>query len=342
MTAASTLPCTVKLLAVNAVDRPGGAEVGLLRLAERLRERDWEITLTSPREGPLSDAGYPWLRLDVGGLGHGEGARAVGSWPRALRLAQRFDVVYLNSTVCGRLLPALRGTRTVLHVHDIVDRVPRHWASADVVLADSQAVADRLDGLEAHIVYCPIELDPPAAEAPWGRNGAGPVIGYVGRIEPRKGVLDLIAAAPAIRAGAPQAQVVIVGDDPWDAFPEYLAEVRAARDVVHVPWQDNAAGLMRHFDVLVAPSHQEPFGTVLSEAMAVGTPVVATRVGGLAEVVDDGVTGALVEPGEPEALAKAVLDVLTRREAMGTAARAAAQRFGADAYADRVDALIKP
>jgi glycosyltransferase involved in cell wall biosynthesis len=333
----------VKLLAVNAVDHPGGAEVGLLRLTARLRERDWEVTLTSPREGALSEAGYPWLRLDVGGLGAGEGARAVASWPRALRLAQRFDVVYLNSTVCGRLLPALRGVRSVLHVHDIVNRVPRHWAQADVVLADSQAVADRLDGLDAHVVYCPVELDPPPAAAPWAHgNGDGPVVGFVGRIEPRKGVLDLIAAAPAIRAAAPGAEVVIVGDDPWDAFPDYLAQVRAARDVVHVPWHDNAPGLMRHFDVLVAPSHQEPFGTVVSEAMAVGTPVVATRVGGLAEVVDDGVTGLLVEPGEPAALAAAVLDVLGRRDAMGVAARQAARRFGADAYADRVEALIRP
>ena len=60
---------------------------------------------------------------------------------------------------------------------------------------------------------------------------------------------------------------------------------------------------MRHLDVLVLPSHQEPFGTVLAEAMAVGTPVVATRVGGLAEVVQDGVTGRLVAPGDPAALA---------------------------------------
>ena len=87
---------------------------------------------------------------------------------------------------------------------------------------------------------------------------------------------------------------------------------------------------------------RDRFGTVLSEAMAVGTPVVATRVGGLAEVVDDGVTGALVEPGEPEALAAAVLDVLARREPMGAAAHQAAQRFGADAYADRVEKLIAP
>jgi glycosyltransferase involved in cell wall biosynthesis len=331
----------VKVLGVNAVDHPGGAEVGLLRLASRLRDRGWEVTLTSPEDGPLSAAGYPWLRLDVGGLGYGEGARAVASWPRALRLAQRFDVVYLNSTVCGRLLPALRGTHSVLHVHDIVARVPRHWSSAAVVLADSQAVADRLDGLSAQVVYCPIELDPPPADPPWP-PGDGPVIGFVGRLEPRKGVLDLIAAVPAIRAGAPGARVVIVGDDPWGAYPEYLAQVRAAADVEHVPWRNDAPSLMRHFDVLVAPSHQEPFGTVLSEAMAVGTPVVATRVGGLAEVVDDGVTGLLVEPHDPQALAAAILEVISRREAMGAAARQAARRFGADAYADRVEALIRP
>src|SRR5204863_7835239 len=126
------------------------------------------------------------------------------------------------------------------------------------------------------------------------------------------------------------------------AFPDYLAQVRAAPDVIHVPWHDNAPGLMRHLDVLVAPSHQEPFGTVLSEAMAVGTPVVATRVGGLAEVVDDGVTGMLVEPGEPAALAAAVQEVLARRNGMSAAARAHAQQFGADAYADRVEALIRP
>jgi len=335
----------MRLLAVNAVDHPGGAEIGLLRLLERLRTRDWEITLTSPSaEGPLAEAGYPHVRLDVGGLHAGEGARAVGSWPKALRLARDHDVVYLNSTVCGRLLPALRGKfKSVLHVHDIVDRVPRHWQRAGVVLADSAAVAERLDGLEAHVVYCPIELDPPAAAPPWNTHGsAGPVIGYIGRIEPRKGVIDLVNAAPAIHAQLPNARIVVIGDDLYGADPQYVADVRAVGAVEHHPWTANAAGVMRHLDVLVAPSHQEPFGTVLSEAMAVGTPVVATRVGGLAEVVDDGVTGVLVEPGQPEAIAGAVVQVLAARERMSAAAQQAAQRFGADAYADRVEALIRP
>jgi glycosyltransferase involved in cell wall biosynthesis len=329
----------MKLLAVCQADEPGGAELGLLRLLRRLSSRGWEVTLTTPTGGSLAQAGYEWTALDVGGLAAGAGARAVASWPKARILGRRHDVVYLNGTVAGRLLPALRSIHTVLHVHDVVERVPRHWQGANVVLADSRAVADRLDGLHAQVVYCPVELDPPDVAAPWA-HGDGPVVGFIGRIEPRKGVLDLVAAAPAIRAAG--VRVVIVGDDPYEPDSRYLAQVRAAGDVEQPGWVDGAAGLMRHLDVLVAPSHQEPFGTVVSEAMAVGTPVVATRVGGLAEVVDDGVTGALVEPGKPETLAKAVLEVLARRDAMGAAARQAARRFGADAYADRVEALIKP
>ncbi len=328
------------LLGVNAVDHPGGAEIGLLRLVERLDAQGWHIGLTTPVDsGPMTELGYEHVKLDVGGLGAREGARAVASFPKALLLGSRWDVVYLNSTVCGRLLPALRSARTVLHVHDVVERVPRHWSGADLVLADSQAVAERLEGLDAHVVHCPVELDPPAAPVPWA-PGDGPVIGCVGRIEPRKGILDLVEATPAIRAGIPGARVVVIGDDPYETDPAYLARVKEAGGVEHLPWVENAAGVMRHLDVLVAPSHQEPFGTVLSEAMAVGTPVVATRVGGLAEVVEDGVTGLLVEPHDPAALAAAVVQVYARREAMGAAGLVAARRFGADAYSERVGRLL--
>jgi glycosyltransferase involved in cell wall biosynthesis len=331
----------VRILAVCAVAHPGGAEIGLLRLAPRLTARGHTLTLATPGPGPMDDAGLPMVRIDVGGMERGAGARAVLSWPRVRRLARDADLVYLNGTVSGRLLPALAGRRTVLHIHDIVDRVPRFWSLADAVLADSQAVADRLTGLKANVVYCPVELDVPEQPAPWAPNGSdGPVIGFVGRLEPRKGPLDLARAAPAIRAGAPGARIVLVGDDPYDSAPDYVAQVRAAEGVEHVPWVADGAAVMRHFDVLVAPSRQEPFGTVLAEAMAAGTPVVATRVGGLAETVADGETGRLVSPGRPDELAAAVLEVLGRRAQMGAAARVHAQQFGADAYADRVEAIL--
>jgi hypothetical protein len=170
--AAHYVPQGVNLLAVNAVDVPGEPELRLLDALRRLSDQGWEPTISTPGEGPPTEIGLPWVHLDVGGLGQGEGARAVASWPRALRLAQRFDIVYLNSTVCGRLLPALRGTHAVLHVHVPVDRIPRHWHQADVVLADSTAIAQRLDGLPARVLVPPEDDDPATREAYAARLGA--------------------------------------------------------------------------------------------------------------------------------------------------------------------------
>jgi glycosyltransferase involved in cell wall biosynthesis len=329
-----------RLLAVSAVSRPGGAEIGLLRLLRRLD--GWDITVTTPDGAPLAGGeGFPTARLPVGGLGAGKGARAVGAWPRSRRLAAQHDVVYLNGTVCGRLLPALpRGVRTVLHVHDLVDRVPRMWRRADVVLADSEAVADRLDGLDADVVHCPVELGVAPAPAPPWPAGRGPVVGFVGRIEPRKAPLDLVRAAPAIRAGASGVRLILIGDDTFASDPGYGDQVAASTEVEQYGWVDDAASAMAHLDVLVLPSVAEPFGTVLAEAMAAGTPVVATTVGGLPEVVTHGVDGVLVPPGRPDALAAGVLAVLGDRERMGAAARVSARRFDADRYAERVAALI--
>jgi hypothetical protein len=157
-------PRGVNLLAVNDTDAPGERELRLLDALRRMREHGWESTISTPGDGPLAHGDFPWVHLDVGGLGQGEGARAVASWPRALRLAQRFDVVYLNSTVCGRLLPALRGTHAVLHVHVLVGRIPRHWHQANVVLADGPEVAERLDGLPARVVVPPASDDPAERE----------------------------------------------------------------------------------------------------------------------------------------------------------------------------------
>lgn len=336
-----------RLIAVAPVDHPGGAETCLLRLLGGLQRRGWEVAMTTPGSGPLRDAaleaGFAWHALPVGRLLPRTGARAVLSWPRARALARWADVVYLNGVVCGRLLPALSALpthpRRVLHVHDMVRRVPRFWRRADVVLAASGAVAERLTGLDAHVVYGPVDPDPPLAQAPWPTDN-GPVVGFIGRFEPRKGPLDLIKAAPAIRAGAPGARIVLVGDDPYGADPDYVRAVRAATEVEHYPWVENAPGVMRHLDVLVLPSRTEPFGTVLSEAMAVGTPVVASRVDGLPEVVDDGVSGRLTPPGDPEALAAAVLDVLAHRAEMGAAARERARRFHVEAHVDLVEGLI--
>jgi glycosyltransferase involved in cell wall biosynthesis len=335
-----------RLLAITPVDHPGGAETTLLRLLAGLHSRGWEIGLTTPGNGALREqaiaAGFRWYGLPLGGLARGSGARALLSWPRARRLGGQVEVVYLNGGVCGRVLPALapfRRARLVLHIHDLVSRVPWFWRTADHVIAASQAVARRLPGLAAEVIYPPVDPDPPAAPAPWPEDGR-PVVGFVGRVEPRKGPLDLVRAAPAIRRAAADARIVIVGDDPYGSAPAYTRDVLGSPEIEHYPWTDNAPGVMRHLDVLVLPSYKEPFGTVLAEAMAVGTPVVATQVDGLPEVVRDGETGRLVAPGDPDELAEAVADVLAHRERMGAAAREDARRFHLEPYIDRVERLI--
>jgi hypothetical protein len=135
-----------RLLAITPVDHPGGAEKASFHLLEGLRDRHWTISLTSPGQGRLCEwmlsRGYSWHPLPLGGLGRRHGVRAIASWPAVRRLAGTIDVVYLNGGVSGRVLPALAGIRAriVLHVHDIVSRVPRMWRRADIVLADSESL----------------------------------------------------------------------------------------------------------------------------------------------------------------------------------------------------------
>ena len=331
------------LLAVAGAAHEGGAEVALLRLLVRLRARGWEVTLTTPRAGGLDDrarelglGGGP--HLPVGGLAAGAGREALRSFGPLRRLARRADVVYLNGTLAGRLLPAAAGRRTVLHVHDLVDRVSPLWRLASVVLTGSRAAADRLGRLRAQVVGFPVELGLRAAAPPWRPEPGRPVVGYVGRIEPAKGVLDLARAAPALREAG--ARVVVVGEDSNATDAAYRAAVVGAPGVEHVGWIPDAAGLMPFLDVLVLPSRREALGGTLAEAIAAGTPVVAARTGGTPEVVEDGVTGRLVAPGDPAALTAAILDVLDRRETMAAACRARAGRWDAGAYADRVGRLL--
>ncbi|MCK9248245.1 MAG: glycosyltransferase family 4 protein [Solirubrobacteraceae bacterium] len=361
------------LLVVHAVDRPGGAELALLRVAPLLLERGWRITMTGPtgRRPAEAPADVHWRAQPVGGLGRGRGAQALRAFGAFRRMAEPFDVVYLNGTVPGRLLPALRppslaapprpwapgragggrplgspvGGRAVLHVHDMVSRVPRFWGAADALLADSSAcgapLARRL-GRRVDVTGCPVDLDPPAVDPPWTRDGR-PVVAFVGRIEPRKSPHDLITATAAIRSVVPDVRVVLVGDDVYGADRSYRRMVdRRASDagIERWPWQSGGPGLLRHVDVLVVPSLREPGGTVVSEAHAVGVPVVATAVDGLVEVVDDGRTGRLIPTHDPAALAHGVIWALRERTLAADACRQAAARWSLERVTDRIEAAL--
>lgn len=350
-----------RLLAVTQAAELGGAEYALLRIARRLPARSFHTEVTVPGPGATGtafrDAGMPVHRLAVGPLRGGGWPRALLSLPRARLLARRLapDLVYLNGTVAQRAAPAFAGRTLVPHLHDLLDTAPRPWSSrrfwdaTPVVICASGAVAERAARLGApaerlRTVFCPIDPAEPAPRPAWA-NGSGPVVGFVGRIEPRKGVSDLLRAAPGLLERRPDARFVIVGEDELGASAAYRQEVRElagrlGERVLLAGAVPEASRLMPWFDVLAVPSLVEPFGTVAAEALAAGTPVVATRSGGMAEYVADGRNGALVEPGRPGELAEALHRVLADADALGARGREDAARFASDRVAAAVaDAL---
>jgi glycogen(starch) synthase len=129
---------------------------------------------------------------------------------------------------------------------------------------------------------------------------------FVGRLTAQKRPLDVVAAHALLPADV---HLVVVGDGPMRAQVQAAAAASPARERVHllgfVPHAQIPAHL-QHADVFVLPSEYEELGTALVEAMAAGVPVVASAVGGIPDLVSDGVTGRLVERGDVPALATAV------------------------------------
>lgn len=173
-----------------------------------------------------------------------------------------------------------------------------------------------------------------------------PVVLTVGRLTRMKAQCHLIDAVPALAARFPGLAVVLVGDGPLRGA---LAEQAAALGVAGNVWlpghRDDARSLLAAADVFVLPSRHEGMPLVALEAMEAGLPVVATRVIGSSEAVDDGVTGMLVRPADPAALGAALARLLadpTLRRRQGTAGRRRFQeRFTRSRMAARTTAVYE-
>ena len=177
------------------------------------------------------------------------------------------------------------------------------------------------------------------------RPKSGTDLAFVGRLAPVKGLRVLIEALDAARARRPDLRLTIVGDGPDRAALEALSRPQGEAIRFTGPLsQTEVADVLAATDVLVLPSFAEGVPVVLMEAMATGLPVIATRVAGVAELVDDGVSGLLVAPGDPEALRDAILDIAQdagRRDMMGEAGRRAVEAgFDIEVEGRRIAALF--
>lgn len=178
-----------------------------------------------------------------------------------------------------------------------------------------------------------------------GMNGDRAVIMHVSNFRPVKRVRDIVRIFARVRAERP-AVLVMVGDGPERTSAEQEARDLGVQDDTYFLGKiDVVAPLLASADLFLLPSQSESFGLSALEALACGVPVVASRVGGIPEVVTDGVTGVLREAGDVDGMSAASLDILgdgARWERMSAAAAAdARRRFSRDEMVARYEAFYE-
>lgn len=281
-------------------------------------------------------------------------AHALGSVPRTRGWARWADVVHAQAF--ASILPCRLASRrwrrplvATFHTsHFLVRARKRRWRPLlrrlarwpDHVLAASREIADVASGLadgrpvEALTNGVDTERFRPVAPLLPREPGVLRVV-VPRRLFPKNGVEFALRALPLVRDRLPGTVMLLVGDGPerprLEALSRELGVGDAALFLGRRP-HDEMPGLLASADAAVVPSLMEATSVAALEAMACGLPVVATRVGGLPEIVDDGV-GMLVEPGDPEALARGVVEVLARadRRELGERARERVVRLWSNA-----------
>lgn len=171
----------------------------------------------------------------------------------------------------------------------------------------------------------------------------GLVIGTLGRLTPIKGQADLVQAFAQVRRQVEEAWLLLVGEGEEHAALETLARQLEVEDrVVFAGWREEVPAALRAMDIFAFPSLNEGMGKALVEAMYAGLPVVATRVGGIPELIGEGTEGLLVPPREPAMLAAALLELAGdegRRRVLGEAAARKAQGYSVESMIEKLEAL---
>jgi glycosyltransferase involved in cell wall biosynthesis len=289
--------------------------------------------------------------------------RIVPALWRAARRMRAADLVYVNTVVVLDYLIVARffHAKTFVHIHEIPDGLKLNvfrrllqWTRAEVIFnSKATCAAYRLQPRQAqHVVYNGIV--PPAESDPRGYDGTRPLrllmLGRISRIKGQDLLIEALARLP--NCVSERLEVRIVGD----SFRNDTARETTLREAVRAagldaivrfePFQNDTAPLYRWADIVAVPSRlPESLGRVAIEAMAFGRPPLVARLGGLTEVVEDGVTGWIVPANDAQALAQTITQILSepdRWRGFGDAARVRFETtFAAPAIARQFQSIVR-
>jgi phosphatidylinositol alpha-mannosyltransferase len=343
---------------------PGGVQVHVAELARRLGARGHEVLVLAPSSRPGDDRSVLVVGTPVE-IPYNRSTAPIDPRPwhvgevrRALR-AFRPDVVHAHEPLAPNTsmwATLAADSPVVATFHSGADRsrlfdaaapVLRHLAlrlSARIAVSERAAafVRARVPG---PVVVVPNGIDRAAfADAEPADLGPGRKVLFVGRLHPRKGFRVAVRAFEELAAAREDLRLVVVGVGAEAAALERLAPALRERVVsLGAVANRDLPPVHRACDVFVAPAiGGESFGVVLLEAMAAGLAVVASRIPGYVEVVEDGATGLLVVPNDPGALARAsarVLDDPALRRRLAGAAADRARRYDWDVVTPEIEAV---
>jgi glycosyltransferase involved in cell wall biosynthesis len=343
-----------------------GSEAHLISLLPRLKERGWDIRFLMLHEhepgawdfaNELTARGIPLeaipLAADVDPIAFLRlGAYLARHRPTILHTH------LVHADVYGQLTGALTGVPVRVSTKHgfnefrenpgfaLGDRAIATFAHAHIAISRGLAryleEVEGFDGASFEIVHYGIEPD----GAPRAYESGQPRLLCVGRLIPIKGHIVLLRAFAEARRQLPDLRLDIAGRGPLEPALRALAKELGVEDAIRfLGYVAPVQGAIEDVAIVVVPSMGEGFGMVALEAMERGRPVIAAEIGGLGELVEEGVTGLLVPPGEAEPLAKAIVLLasnLPRAAEMGEAGRRRAlEQFLQERCTDRTELLYR-
>lgn len=347
----------MRILVLDTSITFGGGQESLLRLAEGLREKGAELLFLVP-EGAglqvrLEAAGFPfrpWSPASrermAGTFGPSEVAALLKGAREVRREAGLFrpDLVHANTeraalasalAVPPLPVPFVFHDRTLEARRGLVRWIGRR---SRAVVAVSKAVAGKHGGARpGRVRVIPDGIDLARfSPLPLRAEGEDGVFAFAGRTSWEKGPHVFVRAAlEALRNGV-RARFVLCGDSPVrgrsavdDEILDALDRESSSGRIVHVGFREDMPSFLAGVDVLVVPSLREGLGLAAIEALARGRPVIASRVGGLPEIVVPGENGILVDAGDARAIARAVAEIAAGRLPLASLAKGAARSVSA-------------